>query len=88
MRKCETSCEFHGCLAFHCAKLTRLDNHAIRITSDFYGFALPWIIHASAQQARTIGQENIANEPDVIAALVELGVPNETATRVFLAGVR
>ena len=66
-------------------ELTNIDGHAIRITTDFYGYALPWVIHASGQQARTAGQEEVANQLDVIAALVELGVPQRWQ-RVFLQG--
>lgn len=68
--------------------LITTDGHAIRITADFYGYSLPWLIHASGQQARAAGQEDVANELDIVAVLVEVGVPTEPASRVFLAGLR
>lgn len=69
-------------------RLIAVDGHAIRITAAFYGYSLPWLIHASAQQARAIGSEDVANELDIIAMLVEVGVPTEPASRVFLSGLR
>lgn len=59
------------------------------ITKNFYGYQLPWIIHAASQQLRS--GDNDSASADVLsrlALLIELGVPSERAARVFLAGVR
>jgi hypothetical protein len=57
------------------------------ICRDFYGYALPWIIHAVAQQLRSADEVH-AEALDRVALLVEIGVPTELAARIFLAGVR
>lgn len=57
------------------------------ITTDFYGYRLPWVIHAASQQLRSAGDEERPETLDRIALLVELGVPSDTAARIFLAGV-
>lgn len=58
------------------------------ISRDFYGYQLPWIIHAAAQQLHTAGEHEKADTLAKIALLVEIGVPTELAARIFLAGVR
>jgi hypothetical protein len=68
--------------------LTASDDDAPDITRKVYGYDLPWIIHAASQQLRRLGESDRADALAHIALLVELGVPTETAARVFLAGVR
>lgn len=58
------------------------------ICKDIYGYQLPWLLHAAAQQIKQMGNETIAEVLSSIALLVELGVPTEKAALVFLAGVR
>ncbi|MCC7537092.1 MAG: DEAD/DEAH box helicase [Deltaproteobacteria bacterium] len=58
------------------------------ITRDFYGYQLPWIIHAASQQLRAADETDRADALSRIALLVELGVPTQLAARIFLAGVR
>ena len=55
---------------------------------QLYEYDLPWIIHAAAQQLRVAGESEQADTLDEIALLVELGLPTDAATRIFLAGVR
>lgn len=54
----------------------------------FYGYQLPWIIHAASQQLRATGDSDRADKLAKLALLVELGVPTDLAARIFLAGVR
>lgn len=68
--------------------LSALEPDARSISRDLYGYQLPWILHAAAQQLRGADQEDRAATLTSIALLVELGVPTELAARIFLAGVR
>lgn len=69
-------------------KLCGRDSDAPAICREFYGYSLPWIIHAASQQVRILGEADRADSLMAIALRVELGVPNETAARLFLAGIR
>ena len=68
--------------------LSAIDADAREISKDFYGYQLPWIIHAASQQLRSAGESDGANVLAKLALLVELGVPADRAARIFLAGVR
>lgn len=58
------------------------------ISKDYYGFTLPWIIHAVSQMFDSEVEEEIAQTYSNLAVLVELGLPNETAASIYMAGVR
>lgn len=58
------------------------------ICRDYYGFVLPWIIQAAAQQLRRLAGEDFAEPLSSLSLLVELGLPSTQAARLFLAGVR
>lgn len=68
--------------------LSEQDSDARQISKDVYGYQLPWIIHAAAQQLRGTGEAEEADALAKLALLVELGVPSENAARIFLAGIR
>ena len=71
--------------------LTRIiekSEDAVEITTDFYGYGLPWILHAAGQQLRCRGNSDAADELDKIGLLVELGLPSTAAAKVFLCGIR
>lgn len=68
--------------------LSDIDDDAMLISKKLYGYQLPWIIHAASQQLRSAGETEQAAGLAKIALLVELGVPNEQAAMIFLAGVR
>lgn len=69
-------------------ELRAVDADAQVISKDLYGYQLPWIIHAASQQLRNADESARADTLSKIALLVELGVPNDLAARIFLAGVR
>ncbi len=69
-------------------RLRELDGKAQKVCADFYGYELPWIIHAISQQLRAAEESVRAEALDEIALLVEIGVPIDVAARVFLAGIR
>jgi hypothetical protein len=68
--------------------LIGIETDASIITREFYGYQLPWIIHAAAQQLRGAGDAVKADVLAKISLLVELGVPTDHAAHIFLAGVR
>lgn len=61
---------------------------ATDICSDLYGYKLPWLFHAVAQNLDKGGEENRIEALSKVSLLVELGLPTEAAAKVFLAGVR
>jgi hypothetical protein len=69
-------------------ELNAIDSEARSIARELYGYQLPWIIHAAAQQLRAAERADNADALGKIALLVDLGVPTETAARMFLAGMR
>ena len=68
--------------------LSAQEPDAREISRDLYGYQLPWIIHAAAQQLRGNEQGAQADALARLSLLVELGLPSERAARIFLAGVR
>ncbi|MDZ7860951.1 MAG: DEAD/DEAH box helicase [Candidatus Krumholzibacteriota bacterium] len=58
------------------------------ICKNIYGYQVPWLVHAAAQQIRKMGNEELSDTLASVALLVELGVPNEAAAWIFLAGIR
>ena len=63
-------------------------DEADAICKNIYGYQVPWLVHAAAQQIRQMGNEELSDTLASVALLVELGVPNEAAAWIFLAGVR
>lgn len=61
---------------------------AEKITKDYYGFTLPWIIHGISQLFDPVWEETIVQTYSSIAMFVELGLPNITSSNVYMAGVR
>lgn len=64
------------------------EHEADCITKDYYGFTLPWIIHAISKMFDSEVEEGIVQIYSDIAIFVELGLPNESATSIYMAGVR
>lgn len=58
------------------------------ICTDMYSYKLPWLFHSIAQQLDKLIEENRVEVLSVVGLLVELGLPTESASKVFLAGVR
>lgn len=53
-----------------------------------YDFTLPWIIHAISRLFDPETDEEICRAYSLLAMLIELGLPTESAANVYLAGVR
>lgn len=56
--------------------------------NDFYSFTIPWAINAIARKFNRIEKEEIAEFYENLAVLVETGVPNIQAAKVYLSGFR
>ena len=63
-------------------------DEADSICKNIYGYQIPWLVHAIAQQIKQMGNEELSDTLASVALLIELGVPNEDAAWIFLAGVR
>ena len=61
---------------------------AEKITKDYYGFTLPWIIHGISQLFDPVWEETVTQTYSSIAMFVELGLPNITSSNIYMAGVR
>lgn len=61
---------------------------AEKISKDYYGFTLPWIIHGISQLFDSVLEETIVQTYSSIAMFVELGLPNLTSSNIYMAGVR
>lgn len=70
------------------SKLTILEPSATKISKDYYGFTLPWIIHAISQMYDSETEEVIIQTYVLIAMFVELGLPNLVSANIYMAGVR
>jgi hypothetical protein len=70
------------------ANILEKDAKAGGTIKDYYGFTLPWVLHAISQVFDETEDVDIIKSFSILALLVELGLPTETAANVFLAGVR
>ncbi|MEL7605774.1 MAG: DEAD/DEAH box helicase [Sedimentibacter saalensis] len=70
------------------ATIMDLEQDANGISKDYYGFTLPWIIHAVSQMFDLQAEENVVQVYASLAMFVELGLPNVTASNIYMAGVR
>ncbi|ETT61795.1 DEAD/DEAH box helicase [Paenibacillus odorifer] len=70
------------------ATIMTFEPDAADISKDYYGFTLPWIIHAVSQLFDHETQENVVQLYTSLAMFVELGLPNNLAANIYLAGVR
>ncbi len=61
---------------------------ALKICTGFYGYELSWLFHAVAQKLDGEVEEERVEALSLISSLLELGLPNESSSKVFLAGVR
>lgn len=70
------------------SKIAKLEPSIDKIAKDYYGFTLPWIIHAISQMFDPELEKIIVQTYALIAMYVELGLPNQVAVNIYMAGVR
>ena len=61
---------------------------SMKICTDFYGYELSWLCHAVAQKLDSETEKKRVDVLTLVSLLLELGLPNESAAKVFLAGIR
>lgn len=64
------------------------EENPLKICSDFYGYELSWLFHAVAQKLDPETEEQRREALALVSLLLELGLPNQAASKVFLAGIR
>jgi hypothetical protein len=70
------------------ATIMMFEQEAAEISKDYYGFTLPWIIHAISQMFDHETEASVIQLYTSLAMLVELGLPNNLAANIYMAGVR
>lgn len=70
------------------ATITNTEQDANQISKDYYGFTLPWVIHSISQMFDPKTEEVIVQTYSTLAMIVELGLPDEVAASIYMAGVR
>ena len=70
------------------ATIMNLEQGSDEISKDYYGFTLPWIIHAVSQIFDQETEESVVQLYASLAMFVELGLPNVIAANIYMAGVR
>ena len=68
--------------------IVKSEPQADEISKDYYGFSLPWIIHAISQMFDSESEQVFTQAYASIAMLVELGLPDVVSSNIYLAGVR
>ncbi len=68
--------------------IAKSEPQADKISKDYYGYTLPWIIHAISQMFDAESEGNLAQIYASIAMFVELGLPDITSSNIYMAGVR
>ncbi len=63
-------------------------NNSVKICSDFYGYELSWLFHAVAQKLDPDTEDERREVLELVSLLLELGLPNQAASKFFLAGIR
>lgn len=69
------------------SEIMKKEPTAEKITKDYYGLTLPWIIHGISQLFDSALDETIVQIYSSIAMFVELGLPNITSSNIYMAGV-
>ena len=61
---------------------------AQNISREYYGFTIPWIVHAISRMFDSEMEEHIVKLYLNVAMFIELGLPTETASNIYMAGIR
>ena len=68
--------------------IIKAEPEADKLSKNYYGFLLPWIIHAISQMFDSESEQIFTQTYASIAMFVELGLPNIVSSNIYLAGVR
>ena len=67
--------------------ISTLDEKSRELCNRYFSFALPWGINAIARMLSTLGMEAEAEEFETLAVLVQMGLPNMFAAKIYLTGI-
>ncbi|EOP12918.1 DEAD/DEAH box helicase [Bacillus cereus] len=68
--------------------ISSLDEGTLKTCNHYFGFILPWGISAIARMLSTLDLENEAKEYENLTVLVQMGLPNIFAAKIYLAGIQ
>lgn len=63
-------------------------NDPQKICNSYFCFTIPWALNASARQMQLSGHDAEASVLEELALLSELGLPNYSAAKIYLSGIR
>lgn len=72
-------------IAFNRIKL--LVENAEEVCRDYFSFNIPWGINAISRRLYHLNCEKEANRVEKIGQLIEYGLPNSTALKIYIAGI-
>lgn len=68
--------------------ISELNEKEKELCNDYFGFTLPWGISAVSRVLYTMDMENEAKEFEFLGVLVQMGLPNMFAAKIYLAGIQ
>ena len=61
---------------------------SLKICTEFYGYELSWLFHAVAQNLDPETESERRDAFALVSLLLEIGLPNQASSKIFLAGIR
>ncbi len=70
------------------SELENMEEKAIDVCNQYYGFHFPWIINAISKKMNLNGNSDEATVLENISLFSEMGVPNIASAKVYLSGIK
>jgi len=67
--------------------MSSFDDKIIKITNQYFGYIIPWAINAISRILLTEGMEEESNEFNTLAIIIQMGLPNMLAVKIYLSGI-
>ncbi|WP_010170133.1 DEAD/DEAH box helicase [Bacillus coahuilensis] len=67
--------------------ISSLDERTLKIINEYFGYTLPWGIHAIARMLSELNNDEGAKEYETLAVLIQMGLPTLFAAKIYLAGI-
>lgn len=64
------------------------EEDTLKVCTEFYGYELSWLFHAVSQNLNPEAEEARREALALVSLLLEIGLPNQASSKVFLAGIR
>ncbi|MGU3397960.1 DEAD/DEAH box helicase [Priestia sp. D51] len=68
--------------------ISELNEKEKKLCNDYFGFTLPWGISAISRMLSTLDMDEEAKEFETLGVLVQMGLPNIFAAKIYLTGVQ